>query len=163
MPIPAPAALHHTCFLVRDLEATAQRLADSLGVAAFEVRTIVPAWSRVHGKECPFTFRVALGMVGGAAFELVTPHTGTSVYDEHLATHGESFHHTCLVYPTIGALREASAELKRQGRVAIQEAGAGDLFEFAYFDFPEIGSAVEVLFLDIAEMPPAEAVIHPRG
>lgn len=67
MPIPAPAALHHTCFLVRDLEGTAQRLADSLGIAAFEVRTIVPAWSRVHGKECPFTFRVALGMVGGAA------------------------------------------------------------------------------------------------
>lgn len=47
--------------------------------------------------------------------------------------------------------------------MAIQEAGAGDLFEFAYFDFPEIGSAVEVLFLDIAQMPPAEAVIHPKG
>lgn len=48
MPIPAPAALHHTCFLVRDLEATAQQLADSLGVAAFEVRTIVPAWTRTR-------------------------------------------------------------------------------------------------------------------
>ena len=26
-----PAALHHTCFLVRDLEGTAQRLSDALG------------------------------------------------------------------------------------------------------------------------------------
>ena len=60
-------------------------------------------------------------------------------------------------------MREATAELERQGRVAIQEAGAGDLFEFAYFDFPEIGSAVEVLFLDGARLPPPEAVIRPRG
>ena len=163
MAMPQPAAFHHTCFLVRDLEGTAQRLADSLGIGPFEIRTMVPAWSRVHGKECPFTFRVALGMVGGAAFELVAPHSGTSVYDEHLARHGESFHHTCLVYPTIEAVRAAQVELSRQGRVAIQEAGAGDLFEFAYFDFPEIGSAVEGLFLDGAKLPPPEAVIQPRG
>ena len=30
---PIPAALHHTCFLVRDLEGTAQRMADALNQA----------------------------------------------------------------------------------------------------------------------------------
>ncbi len=33
------------------------------------------------------------------------------------------------------------------------------MFDFAYFDFPEIGSVVEVLFLDAAQLPPPEAVI----
>ena len=56
MPSPAPAAFHHTCFLVRDLEGTAQRLADALGIAAFEVRTIVPAWSPVTARSARSPF-----------------------------------------------------------------------------------------------------------
>ena len=125
--------------------------------------TIRPTTCRVHGEERPFSFRVALATVGGGTFELVTPHTGPSVYDEHLDAHGEGFHHTCLVYPTLEAVREAKAELRRQGREAIQEASAADAFEFAYFQFPEIGSAVEVLFLDAAMLPPPEAVVRPSS
>jgi hypothetical protein len=30
--MPAPAALHHTCFVVRDVEGTARRLAAALGI-----------------------------------------------------------------------------------------------------------------------------------
>jgi hypothetical protein len=43
MTISAPAALHHTCFLVRDLEGTAQALSDSLGTGSWNVWTIEPA------------------------------------------------------------------------------------------------------------------------
>jgi hypothetical protein len=113
------------------------------------------------GEERPFSFRVALATVGGGTFELVAPDSGPSVYDEHLAAHGEGFHHTCLVYASLEELRAAKAELLRQGREVIQEAGAGDAFEFAYFAFPEIGSAVEVLYLDPAQLPPPDAVIQP--
>jgi catechol 2,3-dioxygenase-like lactoylglutathione lyase family enzyme len=161
MGIPTATALHHTCFLVRDLEGTAQRLADSLGVGPWNVFTIRPTASRVHGEERPFSFRVALATVGGGTFELVTPLTGPSVYDEHLAAHGEGFHHTCLVYASLAEVRAAKAELVRQGRELIQEASGGDAFEFAYFQFPEIGSAVEVLYLDPAQLPPPDGVIHP--
>jgi catechol 2,3-dioxygenase-like lactoylglutathione lyase family enzyme len=163
MAIPSPTALHHTCFLVRDLEGAAQRLADSLGIGPWNGFTIVPEQSRVHGKESPFSFRVALCTVGGGTYELVSPRTGPSVYDEHLERYGEGFHHTCLVYPSLESVRAAQAELRRQGREVIQEARAGDLFDFAYFQFPEIGSAIELLFLDGAKLPPPEAVIHPRG
>jgi len=159
MTIPLPAALHHTCFLVRDLEGTAQTLSDSLGIGPWNVWTIEPAECRVRGKESPFSFRVALAQVGGGTFELITPHTGNSVYDAHLENHGAGFHHTCLVYPTLAAVREAKAELLRQGREMIQEASAGDVFDFGYFVFPEIGSAVELLYLDAARLPPPEAVI----
>jgi catechol 2,3-dioxygenase-like lactoylglutathione lyase family enzyme len=159
MTMPSPAALHHTCFLVRDLEKTAQALSDSLGIGPWNVWTIEPAECRVRGQVSPFSFRVALATVGGGTFELITPHTGTSVYDEHLAKHGEGFHHTCIVYPTLEAVREAKAELLRQGREMIQEASGGDVFDFGYFVFPEIGSTVELLYLDGAQLPPPELVI----
>lgn len=160
---PVPTALHHTCFLVRDLEGTAQRLADSLGIGPWNIWTIAPADCRVRGEERPFSFRVALATVGGATFELIAPHGGRSVYDEHLERHGEGFHHVCLFYPSIEAVREAKAELLRQGRTMLQEGSAGDVFDFAYFEFPEIGAPIELLFLDPAQLPPPEAVIKPAA
>ncbi|MCM2269971.1 MAG: VOC family protein [Thermoanaerobaculia bacterium] len=163
MPMPTPVALHHTCFLVRDLEGTAQRLADALGVGPWHLFTIVPTASEVRGEPSPFSFRVALATVGGGTFELVAPHTGRSVFDELLERHGAGFHHTCLVYASLAEVRAAKAELLRQGRELIQAASAGDVFEFGYFAFPEIGSAVELLYLDAARLPPPDAVITPTA
>ena len=77
-----PAALHHTCFLVRDLEGTAQQLSDALGIGPWNIWTITPAECRVHGQVSPFSFRVALADVGGNTFELITPHSGETVYNE---------------------------------------------------------------------------------
>jgi methylmalonyl-CoA/ethylmalonyl-CoA epimerase len=159
MPIPTPAALHHTAFLVRDLEGTAQRLAKDLGIGPWNIWTIEPDTCVVRGQPGRFAFRAALATVGGGTFELITPAGGRSVYDEHLEQHGEGFHHTCLVYPSIDAVRQAKAELRRQGREMIQEASGGDVFDFAYFLFPEIGSAVEVLYLDPSKLPPPERTI----
>jgi catechol 2,3-dioxygenase-like lactoylglutathione lyase family enzyme len=159
MTMPSPAALHHTCFLVRDLEATAQALTESLGIGPWNVWTIEPADCRVRGRERRFSFRVAMATVGGGTYELIAPHTGSSVYDEHLAEYGAGFHHTCLVYPTLEAVRAAKAELVREGREMIQEGSAGDVFDFSYFAFPEIGSLVELLYLDAAQLPPPEMVI----
>jgi len=100
-------ALHHTSFLVRDLEGTAQRLSDALGIGPWNIWTITPAECRVRGEVSPFSFRVALATVGGGTFELITPQTGRSVFDEQLERHGEGFHHTCLVYPSLEAVPEA--------------------------------------------------------
>lgn len=159
MAMPTAAALHHTCFLVRDVEVAAQRLSDALGIGPWNVWTIEPAHCTVHGQPSPFSFRVALTTVGGGTFELLTPHGGQSVFDEHLEKHGDGFHHTCLVYPSLDAVRAAIAEVTRQGREVIQEASAGDVFHFAYVRFPEIGSLVELLYLDASKLPPPEVVI----
>ncbi|MEO5799246.1 MAG: VOC family protein [Gemmatimonadales bacterium] len=158
-----PAALHHTCFVVRNLEETAQRLANSFGVGPWNIWTITPTVCKVHGKDSPFSFRVALATVGGGNFELVTPHSGHSILDEHLEKQGEGYHHVCLVYPTLQAVRDAKAELLRQGRELLQEAGGGEVFEFGYFWFPEISSLVEVLFLDPSALPAPEVVIQPAA
>ncbi|MES2306520.1 MAG: VOC family protein [Gemmatimonadota bacterium] len=158
-----PAALHHTAFLVRDLEGTAQRLANTFGIGPWNIWTIDVAQGKVRGKDNPFSFRVALATVGGGTFELITPHTGRTIYDEHLEQHGEGFHHTCLVYPSIAAVRAAKAELLRQGRELVQEARGGEAFEFGYFSIPELGSLVELLFLDPAALPAPEVVILPAA
>ena len=114
----------------------------------------------MRGRVSPFSFRVALATVGGGTFELITPHSGRSVYEEHLETHGEGFHHTCLVYSSLEAVRAAKADLLRQGRELVQEASGGDVFELGFFRFPEIGSLVEVLYLDPERLPAPEAVIR---
>lgn len=157
--IPAPATLHHTCFVVRDLEKSARALSDSLGIGPWNVWTITPEMCRVRGEDSPFSFKIAFAAVGAGTYELLTPVTGMSVFDEHLEKHGDGFHHTCLLYSSLEELQAAKAELVRQGREMIQEAGAGDIFELGYFVFPEIGSLVEVLFLDPAKLPPPEMVI----
>jgi hypothetical protein len=156
-----PSALHHTCFVVRDIEQVAQKMADDLGIGPWNIWTIEPTVCRVRGKDQPYGFRVALATVGGGTYELITPHGGESVYDEHLQRQGQGFHHTCLAYPTLEAQREAKAELLQQGRELIQEGAAEGIFEFGYFLFPEIASAVELMYLDPAKLPPPEKVVVP--
>lgn len=154
------AALHHTCFIVRDLEGSAQMLSDSLGVGPWNIWTIAPAVSRLRGVESPMSFRVALAAAGGGNYELITPHSGRSALDEHLEQFGEGFHHICMAYPSLEAVREAKAALLSQGRELIQEADSGEAFSFSYFHFPEIGAAIELLFLDGSQLPPPERVIQ---
>jgi len=163
MSIAAPLALHHAAWLVRDLEGTALSLKASLGVGPWHVWTIRPERGRVRGREQPFSFRVALALPHdggtGGTFELVSPLSGPSVCDEFLDERGPGFHHACVTYASIDALRSAKAALLAEGRTAIQEASSGDSFEFAYFDFPELGSAIEILYLDPATLGPPEATL----
>jgi hypothetical protein len=160
MAILNPAILHHTCFLVRDLEGTAQRLSDTLGIGPWNIWTVEPAECKVHGQETHYSFRIALATVGGGTIELTTPHTGQSIYVKHLEKHGEGFHHICVAYPSLERLCEIKVEFLRQGREVVQEGKLGDTLDFAYFHFPEIGSLVEVLYLDTAKLPPPEMVIR---
>jgi hypothetical protein len=66
-----------------------------------------------------------------------------------------------MFYPSLEAVREVKAELRRQGREPVQEGTGGDAFDFAYFHFPEISSLVEVLYLDASKLPVPEVVIRP--
>jgi len=148
--------LHHTCFVVRDVEKTAAALAES-GIGPWGVWTIEPVATTVRGREVPFSFRVAFASVGGSNFELLAPHEGESIYVGHLEANGEGFHHTCVAYPIREAMREAKAELVRQGREMVQSADMGELGEFCYFDIPEMGALLELLY--VTELPPPEKTI----
>jgi hypothetical protein len=148
--------LHHTCFVVHDVEKTAAALARS-GIGPWGVWTIEPAATTVRGREVSFSFRIAFASVGGSNFELLEPLEGESIFAEHLEANGEGFHHTCVAYPTREAMQEAKAELVRQRREIVQSADMGELGELCYFDLPELGALLELLY--VTELPPPEKTI----
>lgn len=149
-------SLHHSCWVVNDLEAVASSLADSLSIQ-WSVWTVAPDDCTVNGEDMPYAFRLAVAQVGQSHFELIEPLEGDSVYVEHLATKGEGFHHTCLIYPSRVAMLSARDELAAQGRAMIQSGRLGDAGEFYYFHMPETDDALELLYLE--ELPPPELII----
>jgi catechol 2,3-dioxygenase-like lactoylglutathione lyase family enzyme len=152
MGVATSGTLHHTCFVVHDVDATAAALEESLGIGPWDIRTIEPPTTTVRGQDVPFTFRIAIAPVGDSNLELLAPLTGDSIYVEHLAANGEGFHHTCIAYSSHAALRDAKAELVGQGRELVQSGDFGDAGEFCYFDIAELGSLLELLYL----APPSE-------
>ena len=152
--------LHHTCFVVRDLETTARTLAASLGVT-WSLWTIEPEGCTVNGKEVPFSFRVAIAPVGDSNLELITPLAGDSVYVEHLESKGEGFHHTCIAYGSREAVREARDDLASQEWLMIQSGDLGETGEFYYFQIPQTDAVLELLYLK--ELPPPEKTIGPSS
>ena len=149
-------SLHHTCWVVNDVEKAAQSLADSLSIQ-WGVWTIEPAVCTVHGENVPYTFKVAIAQLGDSNLELIEPLDGRSVYVEHLETKGEGFHHFCLIYPSRESLRTARDELASQGREMIQSGDLGEAGEFCYFHMSENDAALEVLYL--SQLPPPELTI----
>jgi hypothetical protein len=53
-------------------------------------------------------------------------------------------------------MRAAKAELASQGRELVQSAEMGELGEFCYFEMPEMGSLLELLY--VSELPPESTV-----
>jgi catechol 2,3-dioxygenase-like lactoylglutathione lyase family enzyme len=156
MQITDGGTLHHVGIAVHDVEKSAAALAKS-GLGPWGVWTIEPETTTVRGKDVPFSFRIAFVAVGGSNFELIAPLEGESIYVDFLKTNGEGMHHTCVAYSTREALRAAKAELSSQGRELVQNADMGDLGEFCYFQMPELGSLLELLY--VSEMPPPQSTI----
>jgi len=152
--------LHHTCFVVGDVEKTARALSASFGIGPWNIWTIEPLTATIRGRDARFSFKVALCNVGGAAYELIEPGEGANLYAEHLASKGEGFHHTCLAFATREALQERKAALLAEGREMVVGGGFGELGEFCYFDIPEVGSPIELLYIRFDMMPPPELVIE---
>ena len=151
------ATLHHTCFVVKDVEKAAKALAESLAIKPWNVWTIEPADATLRGKPASFSFQVALAQVGGSSYELLAPVSGDSLYVERLKTKGEGFHHTCMTFPTHQALLSAKAEMISQGRTLVQSGRIADQGEFCYFEVAEMGSILELLYLK--ELPPPDMTI----
>jgi catechol 2,3-dioxygenase-like lactoylglutathione lyase family enzyme len=151
------ATLHHACFVVRDLDKTAKKMADDLSIGPWHVFEIEPEECVVNGEPVALRFRVALADVGGASYELLEPGEGDNFYREHLDTAGEGLHHTCLLYESRDAMRAARDEMLAQGREMVLSASLGEGGELCYFRVEEAGTLLELLFL--AGMPEPDLTI----
>ncbi|HPG11949.1 MAG TPA: VOC family protein [Chitinophagaceae bacterium] len=156
MPVSNSATLHHTSILVNDLELTAEKLAKQLSVT-WNIWTITPEHCFVNGEPSPFSFKAAFAQVGEGNLELIAPHTGHSVYNEHLKVKGEGYHHTCFAYANLESMRSAKEELLKQGYKMVQNGYTEGFFEFCYMELTEPNILLELLYLK--ELPPPEKTI----
>lgn len=88
--------LHYITIVVRDLAASAAKMARMYGIAKWDVVDNGPdhiADTVIHGFKTPYRFRTALGATqtddGPVAFQLVQPIEGWSTYQQWLITRGE--------------------------------------------------------------------------
>ena len=58
------ATLHHTCFVVNDVEKTAKVLAETLAIGPWNIWTIEPADATVEGKPASFSSIVGNAISG---------------------------------------------------------------------------------------------------
>lgn len=156
MPVSNSATLHHTSIVVADIEKSAEKLAKTLSVT-WNIWTITPDHCFVNGEPSPFSFKAAFAQIGGANLELISPHSGHSVYDDHLKNEGEGYHHTCFAYADLQSMQSAKDELQKKGYKMVQHGYTDGFFEFCYFEMTEPNMILELLYLK--ELPPPEKTI----
>lgn len=120
--------------VVRKLEPWLERYA-AMGIGPWWVGTYAPprlTGTKVRGRDADYSMRLALAWVGQMQWELIEPLDGPSIYKEHLAEHGEGFHHLQLSYRGL-AYDAFAAEMARRGAAPLMEGVYGGS-RFVYFD-----------------------------
>ncbi len=153
------AHLDHQSFLVKDLDAEATRLSNTLGVT-FKVWSISPEICLVHGQMEPYSFKVAIAPIGTSNIEIIAPLKGNSVLKEHLEKKGEGYHHSGITFHDYNSFMNAKDNLMNKGFKPVQYGKTREAFEFGYFQLPTAGIIIELLYIDT--MPQPDAVIFER-
>ena len=123
-------------YVVRDLEAAMQRHWEVSGIGPWHIYKFEPGKIQNYiyrGKPATHTCWIAVTPMGeglGCQVELMQPISGRSIYDEHLETKGEGFHHVKLYYPDC---TRAVAEYAKRGYPVLQQ-GKIDDDEHYYLD-----------------------------
>jgi methylmalonyl-CoA/ethylmalonyl-CoA epimerase len=120
--------------VVRDIDATAQRYWDEFGIGPWRFYTLDPLNTpnmSFRGKPVQHAFRAALASIGDVTLELIEPLSGSSVYAEHLAAHGEGLHHLAFAVEDYESARE---QLKDRGYQELQHGRPFDVNDYSYFD-----------------------------
>lgn len=120
--------------VVKDSEATARRYWEELGIGPWRFYTLDPTNTpgmTFRGEPVKHAFRAALASIGDVALELIEPLSGSSVYAEHLATHGEGLHHLAFAVEDYG---RACEYLTSRGYGELQHGRPFDINDYSYFD-----------------------------
>lgn len=136
--------------VVRDSRAMAKRYWEDFGIGPWKFYTLDPSNTpnmTLRGKKVEHAFRAALTMLGDVEIELIEPLDGSSLYAEHLATHGEGLHHIAFA---VDDFEHAKVRLKAMGYQDTQGGRPFSVVTYAYFDtdkslacIAELGSEID--------------------
>jgi methylmalonyl-CoA/ethylmalonyl-CoA epimerase len=150
--------------VVKDSEATARRYWEEFGIGPWRFYTLDPSNTpgmTFRGKPVKQAFRAALATIGDVTLELIEPLSGSSVYAEHFATHGEGLHHLAFA---VEDYDRACEYLTSRGYDELQHGRPFDVNDYSYFDTnPALGFITELFSEEAADkpFPPPEWTVPP--
>ena len=147
-PNPVSASVDQIGLVVRDVQAMAETLYQTLGIGPFRlmdwpIEGIDPQ-STYHGQPRSYRIRLGFARAGAAQIELVQPLDDQSIWSDYLASHGPGLHHFRIMVTnfdeTLAALQAAGFENIASG------TGAHVGSRWAYFDTADLleGIVIEV-------------------
>ena len=142
--------LTQVAMVVNDVEATAKRYWEDVGIGPWHFYTIDPANTgnmTLRGKPVEHAFRAALATIGDVSWELIEPLDDNSIYAEHLAKHGEGLHHVAF---DVENFEKTKTYMKSKGYNEIQSGQTFNVSAYTYLDtdnglvcITELSSGVE--------------------
>ena len=118
---PNPETLCQVGFIVKDIEASAQRYAELFGM---QPRPMIRhlgygrAKTTVNGQPSEATARLAFFEIGQLTIELIQPDDKPSVWRDFLDKHGEGVHHIAFRVDDTKRRREGAWRIRRKDRTA---------------------------------------------
>jgi len=137
----------HVCVVVKDVEKTAQVLAEKFGIGPFEIRVkhYPKTKASMHGEAVEYTLKFGYSKVGLIVLELVETVKGKTMYQEFFEKHGEGIHH--IGFPTPLPFEDELRKWEKNGIRSIQVSKLDDPEEgWAYMDTQDlVGFTMEIL------------------
>lgn len=139
--------LLQVCVVVEDLQRTMEHYWKDVGIGPWQVYTFQPPAltnAKVHGKDVPYTMRLALAQVGDVQWEIVEPLEGPSIYKDFLKEHSPSGLHHCAFATGDLTFEEAVAAFAEMD-VSVLMQGTWNGVTYAYMDTEKlIGMIAEI-------------------
>jgi methylmalonyl-CoA/ethylmalonyl-CoA epimerase len=156
--LPAPlraVAPDQICFLVDDLAGAVGRYAEFSRTRFdhYEVDDDIAALMKERGAPARTRIRYALSRTM-PQIELIEPHSGEGLYDEHIAAVGLGFHHLGYNVTELDPYREAMAAAGFEPIFEGEGMGASADGAFVYYDtIAELGHLVELILPPTRRLP----------
>lgn len=133
-----PLEIVQVAFVVRNIEATIEKLNSLWEVGPFDIRKVDVPEAIVHGRKAHVRARLAFAKAGPIDLELIEPEEGDNIYWEFLRDKGEGVHH--LKIPA-GDFENELAFVKEQGIEVLQSADT-DRASYAYLDTEKVAGVI---------------------
>jgi catechol 2,3-dioxygenase-like lactoylglutathione lyase family enzyme len=114
---PADLLAYHVGFVVRDLEAVADRYSRTLGVQRWLTRELTMPRTPWDARSTDARLRIAFGRSAGLTFELIQVLEGRTPHLDFLEQHGEGVQHIGFWAPDVRAVVERA--VKEGGRITL--------------------------------------------